>query len=109
MHEAMREDFGVTPRWLEVRARNTEQNAAFSALMLKADGISRIVLVSHATHLARAVPLFEAQGLTVFPAPTQFISSPRSWLEALLPDSLYRSREALHEYLGMLYYRMKGP
>jgi len=106
MYEAMREDFGVAPRWLENRSRNTKENASLSAAMLKPQGISKIVLVSHSTHLARAVPLFQQEGLTVFPAPTAFATVPRSWLEAVLPESLVRSRAALHEYLGLLFYRL---
>jgi uncharacterized SAM-binding protein YcdF (DUF218 family) len=106
MRETLQEDFGLTPRWVEAAARNTVENASLSAAMLKKDGISKIALVSHSTHLARAVPLFQQQGLTVFPAPMGFVTRPPSWLEAVLPEGLSRSHDALHEYLGLLFNRL---
>lgn len=106
MREALQEDFGVAPRWVEAQSRNTAENASASAAMLKRDAVSKIVLVSHSVHLARAVPLFERQGLTVVPAPMGFITAPPSWLEAALPDNLAKSHDALHEYLGLLFYRL---
>jgi uncharacterized SAM-binding protein YcdF (DUF218 family) len=106
MRETLEEDFGVKPRWVETASRNTQENASASGPLLKAAGVSRIALVSHSTHLARAVPLFQQQGLTVFPAPTAFATAPRSLLEAVLPENLVRSRAALHEYLGLVFYRL---
>ncbi|MEZ5740941.1 MAG: YdcF family protein [Burkholderiaceae bacterium] len=47
-------DLGVPVRWVENRSRDTADNAAFSAPMLLADGIDRIVLVTHAFHMPRA-------------------------------------------------------
>src|SRR3954470_8211462 len=106
MGEALQEDFGVTPRWVESTSRNTAENAGASASMLRRDGISKIVLVSHSVHLARAVPLFERERLTVFPAPMGMVTNSPSWLEAVLPDNLSKSHDALHEYLGLLFYRL---
>ena len=67
---SLEDDFGIGVRFVEDRSRNTAENAANSARMLSEAGISRIVLVTHAVHMARAVRAFEGQGLEVVPAPT---------------------------------------
>lgn len=107
MREALEQDFGVRVRWVEAASRDTAENAAFSAAMLKAAGVTRIALVSHGWHLPRAIALFEGQGLDVTPAPTAFSTGSPSLLEDLLPGGLTRSRWALNEYLGQLYNRLK--
>lgn len=107
MRETLEQDFGVKVRWVEANARDTAENASLSAPLLKAAGISRIALVSNGWHLPRAIPLFAKQGLEVTPAPMAFISGESSLPTALLPGGLGASREALHEYLGQLYNRIK--
>ncbi len=108
MREALTQDFGITPHWIESASRDTVENASRSAALLKPAGVTRIVLVSHAIHLPRAVPLFEQEGLQVFAAPTGFSTGSPAALEELLPGGgLGRSRMALNEYLGMLFYRIK--
>lgn len=107
MREVLEGEFGVKVRWVEGNSRDTAENAALSATMLKAAGVSRIALVSNGWHLPRAVPLFERQGLTVTPAPIAFsTSAPNVWA-GFLPGGLGTSSEALHEYLGRLFYRLR--
>ena len=106
MAESLRDDFGVPVRWLEPRSRTTGENATFSAEILRPLGVHRIVLVSHAGHLPRAIALFEREGFSVLPAPTQFTTEGEaaSWIERWTPqhDALAKSRSALHEWLGLL-------
>jgi len=89
---------------LEEQSRNTRQNAANSAALLKSRGINRILLVTSALHMPRAVALFMAQGLQVIPAPTDFeaIQSPQPGLLAWLPDAgaLDGSGRAMKELVG---------
>ena len=54
MAQALRGSFGVEPRWLETESSTTAQNAAYSAQILLAGGIGRVVLVTHALHMTRA-------------------------------------------------------
>jgi uncharacterized SAM-binding protein YcdF (DUF218 family) len=61
MKEVAERDFHGHVRWVESVSRDTAENAAYSATMLKKDDISRIVLVSHSSHLRRAGELFERQ------------------------------------------------
>lgn len=107
MRYALEHDFGVKVRWVEAASRDTAENASLAAPMLKAAGIARIALVSHGWHLPRAIPLFEKQGLQVLPAPTAFSTLPPNAAAGFLPGDLTRSRQALNEYLGQLYNRLK--
>lgn len=104
MSRSLKEDFGVSARWLESWARNTTENARFSAELLQPKGISRIVLVSHASHLPRAIPAFEYAGFTVLPAPMEFLTPARAYppLMRWTPqnEALVASRRALHEWFG---------
>ena len=102
MRETLEEEFRVPVRWAETESRDTEENAALAAPLLKASGITRIALVTHAVHMARAKALFEAAGFEVIPAPTSFGGRGWSFLESILPsaDALHQSYLALHEFIG---------
>lgn len=112
MAEVLTRDFYVTVRWQERGARNTEGNARLTRAMLDAEGIERIALVSHASHLYRAVEMFEDQGFEVLPAPTVFWGDPRPqptvWTD-FLPGTraLVRVRLLLHEFVGRIWYRLR--
>lgn len=105
MAESLREDFGVPVRWLEQASRTTTENAELTAAILQPLGIRQIVLVSHASHLPRAVKNFERAGFSVLPAPTQFTTEAQAYsvVERWTPqhESLAHSRRALHEWLGL--------
>jgi uncharacterized SAM-binding protein YcdF (DUF218 family) len=105
MAKSLEEDFGLSARWQETASLNTSENASRSAEILRREGIERILLVTHAWHMPRAVPLFEDTGLKIVPAPTGFISFPDTLsLQSFLPSSggLSVSRYAVYEYLGRL-------
>lgn len=100
-------EFGVEARWQEPGSLDTAGNAALSAPILKAAGIRRIVLVTHAFHMPRARLLFERAGLEVIPAPTAFFSHQSfDWLLTDFlpqPKALQISYYALHERLGLAW------
>lgn len=103
----LQDEFGVAVRWQETASMDTAENATFSARILKAEGIQRIVLVTQAFHMPRARRLFEQAGLEVIPAPTGFISHQRFNWQAIefLPQAyaLRTSYYALHEWLGLAW------
>lgn len=110
MKSVLETDFRVSVRWVEAESRDTVENARLSAIILKRAGIARIALVSHASHLPRAIPLFEREGLTVTPAPT-LVSRPGTKaleLNDFLPGigALNHSYTALYESLGRLANRI---
>ena len=108
--EAMRvflHDLGVPDSAvvLETRSRNTHQNAVFSAELLRARGVHKVLLVTSALHMRRAMREFEGQGLTAIPATTDVegVPLPISALR-LLPDAeaLAGSARAFKEIVGLL-------
>jgi uncharacterized SAM-binding protein YcdF (DUF218 family) len=107
MGHILRHEFGIEARWQEAGSMDTAGNAALSAPILKAAGIQRIVLVTHAFHMPRARLLFERAGLEVIPAPTAFFSHQSfDWLMTdFLPQAkaLHTAYYALHEWLGMAW------
>lgn len=109
MQRILQNEYGIAASWAEDASLTTWDNARLSAALLKDKGIRRIVLVTHAWHLRRAVPLFEAQGLGVVPAGLQFSDTrPDSILDLLpTPAGLRDSSLALHEWLGILWYKLR--
>jgi len=96
---------------MERQSLDTQQNARYSALILQGRDVRRILLVTSAYHMSRAVPLFERQGFEVIPAPTDYqrlvgIPAVPRWLPTA--DDLWRSTAAIKEYVGFLYYRAQG-
>ncbi len=109
MQHILQTEYGLTTRWIEDAALTTWDNARLSAAALKQAGVQRIVLVTHAWHLRRAVPLFEAQGFDVLPAGIQFSSTRLDSILDVLPTpaGLRDSTFALHEWLGILWYKLR--
>ena len=109
MATALREDFGVPVRWIEPRSRDTAENAAYSAALLHADGIRRILLVTDAMHMPRARSAFERAGMEVVSAPTMFFGREAQPLSAWLPsaEGMRRSWYAIYELLGIAWYRIR--
>ena len=104
MKDVVEREFKGRVRWTEVESLDTRNNAEKSAVQLKAAGIERIALVTHAWHMVRATRDFERAGLQVLPAPTGFKGGQARKLYRLLPraSALADSSLALHEWLGIL-------
>jgi uncharacterized SAM-binding protein YcdF (DUF218 family) len=85
------------------------ENARKSAALLMEAGIGKVLLVSHAWHLPRAVVAFNQAGLEVVPMPTLFRREPLTPLDYLpQAEGLRQSRIALHEWLGRFWYWLRG-
>lgn len=97
------QDYGFTVRWLESKSRDTAENAALLAPLLKRDGILRIALVTDARHMPRSVAAFVRAGMAVTPAPTAYASAERSNLLEWLPSAsgLLASQQVLRELLAL--------
>ena len=110
MTDTLMNSFNVSVRWQEDKARNTAENAMYSANILKENNINSIYLVTHAWHMPRSVMMFEREGIKVTPAPTVFTSNDgNSDVSDYIPSAtaLYETRIALHEYIGILWYKIR--
>ena len=104
---------GVPPAmiWTEDRSRSTYENARFTAPLLQAKGIRRIVLVTEAFHMRRAEACFRKQGFLVTPAPCGYRSTSKvDQIGDLVPNSrsIAINDEVLHEWVGLAWYRASG-
>ena len=107
MADTLKRDYGTDVVWLEQESLTTWENALYSREML-GDEIKRVIVVTHAWHMPRAVFSFRRAGFTVIPAPTAFRYESLPWkrLSYWLPRArnLQTTELALHEYLGMVWY-----
>jgi len=113
MADTLRNTFGIETEILtENRSRNTAQNAFYTKELLDMHGWHRVLLVTHARDMPRAVAIFEQSGVEVVPAPAHYEAQPHGGsmqLNDLLPSAkaLYQFRFAAHEYVGLVWYRLR--
>jgi uncharacterized SAM-binding protein YcdF (DUF218 family) len=102
MQEALQHEFDVPVRWAENRSRTTHENAQYSAAVLRAAGIGRVVLVAHAFDMRRATAEFAAAGIATVPAATGIPSRGPARVLDYVPgiSGLQGSYYALYEILG---------
>ena len=95
--------------WQESQSRTTWENAKYTQQIAEQNQIQKVLLVTHAWHMPRAVYSFKKAGLAFTPAPTGFRSGNDDMPEILdyLPQAsaLHNSVLMLHEMLGLLWYR----
>ena len=95
---------------LDARSSNTRENAGYSVKLVQQIGARRVLLVTSALHMPRAMAIFQTAfrgtGVTLIAAATDartFGNAPDSAWD-LLPDvnALALSSRAIKEYLGLL-------
>ena len=97
------------------------KNAVNTYHILEPMGIKKIILVTSAAHMPRAVALFEHQGLEVIPAPTDYTVTVANWAQlvdgslaskliSLVPnvENISLSTSTMKEYIGVWIYRLRG-
>jgi len=102
----------------ETKARNTHEHALNLCQFFTTQNIKHVLLVTSAMHMPRSMAVFRrfCPEIEFVPAPTDFRSVGRvlvGWYEAFCafiptPRSLLDCSDALHEYLGLAYYRLRG-
>ena len=105
---------------LENTSLNTRENAVNVQKILQAQSLDSILLVTSALHMPRSVAIFEKLGINVIPAPTDYLVSTvnyedinKTWqgrVLSLFPDAEAQAQftRALKEYVGFLFYRLRG-
>jgi len=92
---------------LEDKSRDTIENAKYTTEICKKRAYKQPVLVTSAYHIKRAVMSFEKVSTVVVPFPANF----KTWKnkkygwEDYLPGDLNNAIVAIHEYLGLLFYK----
>ena len=105
--EAMRtvlREFGVpdAAMLLEGRSRDTRENARFSAELLRERGIDRVLLVTSALHMRRALRHFAYEGIEALPVSTDHEARSVPQWQRWIPDTdaLDGSARAIKEWVG---------
>ena len=88
------------------KPEDTREEAEFTKTVV---GDRAFVLVTSASHMPRAMMLFQSYGMHPIAAPTAFYKSDDiSWFSAPSAHALFVSTLAMHEYVGMLYAKLRG-
>ena len=111
---ALLEEWGVPNSAILVDGAsiNTRENAVFSRRLLEPKSINHILLVTSAMHMPRAVGSFRKVGFNVDAAPADFRSGwsdPKGvfgWVPS--PGALANSTESVHEWFGLVVYKLCG-
>jgi uncharacterized SAM-binding protein YcdF (DUF218 family) len=80
-------------------SQTTEENARFTATLLKPRGVHRILLVTDPAHMLRALLTFQRMGFSVIPYPSPLPPEYTAPAEAVL---------VFREYVGLLSYQASG-
>jgi len=102
MRATLKRNFAIDAHWVDEKSYDTFENAADSARLLAPEHITHIILVTHATHMRRAVREFAAAGFDVIAAPAGILAQRDTGLARFLPDpsALLRAHTAVYELLG---------
>ncbi|MDR3637928.1 MAG: YdcF family protein [Isosphaeraceae bacterium] len=95
----------------EDQARTTRESAREVKRLLDGLGVRKAVLVTEAYHMPRSVATFRKQGLDVVPGACHHLATEFRWkLESFVPTpgAARDGMHALHEWLGLAWYRLRG-
>lgn len=104
---------GILPERIlvEGQSETTEENARFTANLVHPMASSRWLLVTSGYHMPRAVGAFRKAGMNViaFPAGLRTHGWHDVWRpEGTATENLRRIDVAMHEWLGLIGYRLRG-
>ena len=93
---------------LEAQARNTHENAFYTAQLVDED--QSLILITSAFHMRRSIACFEKQGLDVRPYPVDHKVLGSFQYQDLLPnvEAFLKWNILIKELVGMMMYRMVG-
>ncbi len=97
---------------IEAESKSTWENAKYTAALLRKEGSSdpKVILVTSAFHMPRAMASFRKHGLDAVPAPSDYLAKRgrRSWADWMPgAEAMIKIHIASHEYLGGIWYFFK--
>lgn len=93
----------------EAKSRNTYENAVLTAQLSGVDKTRRWLLVTSAWHMPRSMATFKKAGWNVQAYPVDFrTGSHTPWTAYSLKNGVSNWQLALHEWVGLLAYRLAG-
>lgn len=105
------DEMGLDPRRLvlERHSRNTAENMAFSRALVRPRPGETWLLATSASHMPRAMAEAARQGWVMTAWPTDFATTPGGYGGYWeVGGNLAQSDWAVHEWIGLLAYRLKG-
>jgi len=92
---------------LHLGTRDTQEEAQAGKTLL---GGEPFILVTSASHMTRALKFFKKEGLHPIPAPTNHLANIKypNYTDFFSSDALMKSRLVFHEYLGLIWQKIKG-
>lgn len=105
------EELGVPAKAVikEGLARDTWENALFTRKLCAERGYKKVIVLSSASHMPRAMYLFHKAGfadIVPFPVNRTAEKGKKYCFRDYLPGAAGGAREALNEYVGLLYSRL---
>ena len=106
MRDLVAAEFRQPVKWVDDVSQTTREQAQITARDLRAQQISRVVLVTDAVHIPRAQRAFELAGLAVIAAPTGYTAQRPFAPYQLIPgpSALRESHVAMREWISQLHH-----
>ncbi len=94
----------------ENKSRNTYENATLTKSLINPGPDETWVLVTSAFHMPRSMGVFRKAGWQIIPYPVDYAYAADATLTPFfdLPGGLVRLAAGLHEWLGLVFYRLTG-
>lgn len=115
MADSLWQDFGISEVWQENQSVNTWEHAQYVPHLLKRQGVTTMLLVTHASHMPRSLRVFqqspEMEGIRVVAAPTAFTTRGAmdhgfgNWRPSA--GALSKNVSFLHEWGGVIWYQIR--
>lgn len=106
---------GVHPKdiYMETKARNTRENAIYSAQLLKKYiNREKMLLITSAMHMPRSIRCFEKAGFNIkaYPVDKKGSTNESGILDLITPSdqNLSRSSQLIREISGLIIYKLMG-
>lgn len=90
---------------LEEQSHRTYDSAVNVAALIRRNGMRSTILVTSRLHMLRSKLAFEAAGVTLRPV---LASEKNLWLVNGTEERIVLLKDAVHEYLGLVLYRLRG-